>query len=367
MEFEPGPIMHTDDLDYALPEDRIAAVPADRREQAKLMVASCADNAVEHRRVADLPTLLRAGDLLVLNRTRVLPARFPGVRSGTGGKVEGLYLGSEAEGDWRVLLESRGKLQPGERIDLAEGEALELIERSADAVWRARRIGTTDAPVLLERIGAMPLPPYIRRRRADRIAGDWEALDRQRYQTVFADRPGAVAAPTAALHLTETLLGELADAKIETAMLTLHVGLGTFAPVRSEMLDAHPMHSEWFEVPADTLDALRRARAEGRRIIPVGTTCVRALESLPDPLPRDDYATETDLMIQPGFAFRYTDALMTNFHLPRSTLLALVAALTGLDRLKALYQRAIDHDYRFYSYGDAMLIFPESNGEILTG
>lgn len=349
--------MRTDELNYHLPEDRIAAVPADRREQAKLMVVRCAEDTVDHRGAADLPRLLRAGDLLVLNRTRVLPARFFGRRAATGGKIEGLYLGSDPRGGWQVLLESRGKLQPGERIDLAENESLELIQRGPDNAWQTRRHGATETLALLDRIGAMPLPPYIRRRRAGEDSEELRAMDRQRYQTVFADHPGAVAAPTASLHLTEALLGELAEKGIETAMLTLHVGLGTFAPVRSETLDDHPMHAEWFSVPAATLEALRRARAEGRRIIPVGTTCVRALESLPDPLPRDDYAAETDLMIQPGFAFRYTDALMTNFHLPRSTLLALVAALTGLDRLKALYRLAVENDYRFYSYGDAMLIF----------
>ena len=271
-----------------------------------------------------------------------------------------------------MLLECRGRLKPGERITLTEIDhvelddthELELIEATSGGAWIVARHSVLDTETLLDAIGAMPLPPYIAhaRKRDGGDAADLNNLDRRRYQTVYAAKSGAVAAPTAGLHFTQGLLEGLTARGITIARLTLHVGLGTFAPVRSATLDDHPMHAERFTVPAATLAELAAARREGRRIIPVGTTCVRALESLPDPLPQPprgaEYQASTTLMIQPGYGFRFTDGLMTNFHLPRSTLLALVSALTGLDRLKALYQIAVDEGYRFYSYGDAMLILP---------
>jgi S-adenosylmethionine:tRNA ribosyltransferase-isomerase len=348
--------MRTDDLDYHLPAELIATTPAARRDEARLLVAQRAGDAVEHRHVRDLPALLQPGDVLVINDTKVLPARFEAVRLGTGGCVEGLFLETRDNQRWHVLLESRGRLQPGERIGIGLPELgqLELLERQPDGSWFAALDSELDTEPLLDQVGAMPLPPYIRKQRGAETPE--QAADRHRYQTVYASATGAVAAPTAGLHFTDALLGALRDAGIEIARLTLHVGMGTFQPVRADTLDDHDMHSERFAVPGETLDALRRARAEGRRIVPVGTTCVRALESLPDPLPEGDYAAVTRLLIQPGFTFRWTDALMTNFHLPRSTLLALVAALTGLDRLKQLYAIAIAERYRFYSYGDAMLV-----------
>ena len=229
-----------------------------------------------------------------------------------------------------------------------------LIEKDAEGVWSVRQLGE-NLPALLDRIGTMPLPPYIRSRRSENL----ESLDRRRYQTVFARQAGAVAAPTAGLHFDEPLIEALHDAGVQTAHLTLHVGVGTFAPIRVERLEEHRMHAEAFEVPAQTVRMLRAARAENRRIIPVGTTCVRALESLPDPLEEKDIRSASELMIRPPFDFRFTDGLMTNFHLPRSTLLALVAAKVGLERLMEIYAEAVCHAYRFYSYGDAMLILDE--------
>jgi len=349
--------MRTEDLDYHLPEHLIAAHPADQRDAARLLVVRGAAARLEDRYVHELAALLRSGDLLVLNDTRVLPARFFAQRAATGGKLEGLFIETDPRGRWVVMLESRGRLQPGERIKLDDEHCLELVERRHDAAWVADKAGPLDAGDLLERIGLTPLPPYIRRARGE-SGGQFDQTDRQRYQTVYASQPGAVAAPTAGLHFTPELLAELQAAGVELAYVTLHVGAGTFAPVRTKRLEDHEMHAERFRVPASTMAALQAARNEGRRIIPVGTTCVRALESLPDEMPRQGYSAQTSLMIQPGFEFRFTDGLMTNFHLPRSTLLALVAAKVGLNPLRQVYAHAIEHAYRFYSYGDAMLVLP---------
>lgn len=354
--------MRMDELDYDLPPERIAQRPAERRDDARLMVVRfdrCADGeTIEHARVSELPRLLQEGDVMVLNDTKVLAARFEAVRESTGGAVEGLFVESRGEEEWQVMLKAGGRLRSGERLRLDAEHHLELVGKLDDGTWAAIRRGPLPTQLLLERVGHMPLPPYIRRPRNE--IDQTDHLDRARYQTVYASHLGAVAAPTAGLHFTEGLLQQLRERGIETARLTLHVGPGTFAPVRTERLEAHAMHAERFTVPAATLATLIAAQAEGRRIIPVGTTSVRALESLPDPLPTParDYTGETRLLIAPGFAFRFTDALMTNFHLPRSTLLALVAALMGLERLMRCYRVAIDEGYRFYSYGDAMLILP---------
>ena len=385
--------MQTSDLDYHLPNDRIATHPADPRDSARLMVINRDAGTVEDHQVRDLPGLiaasssstrtdgagagLSAGDVLVLNDSRVLPAWFGGTRASTGGKVTGLYLSSSQDAGqtcWTVMLESGGRLVPGDRVDLGQQAQLELIDRVDGGGWSARLISSLDSLSLLSLIGKPPLPPYIRRQRR---ASDEPAIcpqDVQRYNTVYAAADGSVAAPTAGLHFTQAILDDLVRRGVVLARVTLHVGMGTFAPVRTQRLEEHPMHSESVHVPAATIEALRRARATGHKIIPVGTTTVRALESLPDPLPQTGgYAAETDLFISPGEedggqrqgirgrgfrGFRFTDALMTNFHLPRSTLLAMVAALpgVGVDRLLGWYRLAIERGYRFYSYGDAMLI-----------
>ncbi|MEX0655660.1 MAG: tRNA preQ1(34) S-adenosylmethionine ribosyltransferase-isomerase QueA [Phycisphaeraceae bacterium] len=362
--------MRAADLDYHLPDHLIATRPAEPRDAARLMVCRRDTGNVSHHHVRDLPSLdlLHRGDLLVANRTRVLPAAFHATRDATAGKVHGLYLRTLPTTDdprphWQVMFETRGKLQPGERITFTDAPAtLELLEPLAPGQWRTRYLGDEPTESLLARVGETPLPPYIQKARKARHEPPLSPDDPARYNTVFADVPGSVAAPTAGLHFTDNLLRQLTVQGVHRTTLTLHVGLGTFLPIRTETLADHQIHEEWLHIPADTLDALRRTRAAGRKILVVGTTSVRALESLPDPLAplTTDYTTHTRLFIRPdaGFQFRFTDMLLTNFHLPRSTLLALVAALpgVGLDRLKQWYDQAIAHDYRFYSYGDAMLI-----------
>lgn len=392
--------MRVEDLQYDLPSELIAERPAARRADARLLVVRVpgsepgpgeaggdplAGVALEHRVVRELPDLLAGGDLLVMNDTRVLPARFDAVRSGTEGRIEGLFLETRDDEHWLVMLKSGGRLRGGDEVVLidrggrraadSEGEplALKLLEPAGDGAWWARRHGggEMDTQAVLDRIGAMPLPPYIRRQREQQGIDPeaLEALDRDRYQTVYARQPGAVAAPTAGLHLTPELLQQLRERGVGEAFLTLHVGLGTFQPVRTGTLEEHPMHVERYAVPSETLGQLRAARRRDGRIIPVGTTSVRALESLPDPLPSAEAGLrgETDLKILPGFRFRFCDGLLTNFHLPGSTLMALVGARLaapddpslGVARLKAVYREAIAARYRFYSYGDAMLILPQ--------
>jgi S-adenosylmethionine:tRNA ribosyltransferase-isomerase len=354
--------MRVDDLDYHLPEALIAQRPTDRRDAARLLLARPPFTTPSHHTVSDLPDLLAPGDLLIFNDTRVLPARFHAIRDKTGGRLEGLFIEARSDDTWHVLLRSGGRLQTGEHLTLQGSDRLHLLDHLPDGSWIVRKISDTDTITLLQRIGSMPLPPYIRRQRHEPADQAFDTIDRERYQTVYARQFGAVAAPTAGLHFTPDLLDRLRQRGIDTAFVTLHVGLGTFQPVRVEDLDDHPMHSEHFTIPAATLAALIAARNTGRRIIAVGTTSVRAIESLPQNLDQldlsRDFEADTALLIQPGFNFRFTRGLMTNFHLPRSTLLALVAAITGLDPLKRLYTIAIENRYRFYSYGDAMLLLP---------
>jgi S-adenosylmethionine:tRNA ribosyltransferase-isomerase len=353
--------MLTHELDYVLPPGRIATEPAEPRDAARLMVIRRAEDRVEHRRVRDLPLidgLLRPGDLLVFNQTKVLPALLAATRRATGGKVQGLYVGLTGS-RWRVMLESRGTLRAGEFIDLSDDSHLELAERLGGGEWLAELHSPLATLPLLERIGATPLPPYIRHERKANHEPEVRPGDAERYNTVFAREPGSVAAPTAGLHFTPALLDALSQRGIQRASVTLHVGLGTFAPVRSERVEDHPIHHEFVAITRATLQALKETRARGGRIIPVGTTTVRALESLPALWQDlDGFTAETNLFITPGFQFRFADGLMTNFHLPRSTLLAMVASLpdVGIGRLKGWYQVAIAEGYRFYSYGDAMLI-----------
>ncbi|MCX5659001.1 MAG: tRNA preQ1(34) S-adenosylmethionine ribosyltransferase-isomerase QueA [Planctomycetota bacterium] len=366
-------------LDYDLPADRIATEPAEPRDAARLMVVHRATGRIEHRRVRDLPELvgpsgpLRPGDLMVFNQTRVLPARIAGLRRGTGGRVGGLFLRAVDPQTWEVMLEARGSLGPGEAIDLEPGSHLELLAAQGRGNWLARLHSPHATLALLDRIGSTPLPPYIVQARKTRAqagtAGDSVNTpatdDPRRYNTVYARDPGSVAAPTAGLHFTDDLLARLDARGLARAAVTLHVGLGTFAPVRSDTLEGHVIHAESLVAPAAAIAALRAARARGGRILAVGTTTVRALESLPasepagpDVPPSHDFAGDTGLFITPGFSFRFADLLMTNFHLPRSTLLALVAAMPGVgfDNLKRWYAVAVAEGYRFYSYGDAMLL-----------
>ena len=357
----------TAQLDYELPEALIATTPAEPRDSARLMVFRRATASVEHAHVRDLPELgvVGKGDLMLVNQTRVLPAYLRATRAATGGKITGLYLDSPCENVWRLMLESRGKLTPGETIILDDRAKLTLQTREAGGQWLAQLEANTDTLSVLHRLGTTPLPPYIRRARKQQGDPETTDNDRDRYNTVYAgaqDHAQSVAAPTAGLHFTPALLDQLAAQGVTRAAVDLHVGAGTFAPVRVDDLNDHAMHAEHLTIDSATIAALRAVRERGGKILAIGTTTVRAVESLPPNLADAEagFAADTQLFIQPdaGFTFRYTDALLTNFHLPRSTLLALVAALpgVGINRLHALYQEAIDHGYQFYSYGDAMLI-----------
>ena len=350
--------LRSDELDYPFDERCVATAPAHPRDAARLMVVDRASGAVEHAFVRDLPRWIGAGDALVVNRTSVLRARL------RTESTEGLLLEPMADGTWRMLLRRAKRFTAGDRLPLvgprgaAAGDAIELVARDAEA-WRVRIVAGPaggDAASVVERSGWTPLPPYILRSREGRDEHGDDDADRAEYETVYADatRRGSVAAPTAGLHFTDALLASLESRGARRAEVVLHVGAGTFRPVDARTLSAHPMHSERFEVPAATASLLgERPRP---RVVAVGTTTVRALESLPDPVPAEGARGDTSILIAPGHRFRHVDAMLTNFHLPRSTLLALVGAFTGLDRLKGLYALAQREGYRFYSFGDAMLV-----------
>ena len=321
------------------------------------MVVDRADGTVRHAFVRDLPDLLDTGDCLVLNDTRVVPARLVGCRANTGGKWEGLFLELTEAGDWRLLSQCRGKLRPGERIAVHPAHdresthrlVLQLVAREDEGVWRARPMVETDHWTALDRFGTVPLPPYMRRDLAN-------AEDFERYQTVYARHRGSVAAPTAGLHFTPELLARCAGRGVEQAFVTLHVGMGTFKPIIADRLDSHRMHSEWCDVSAETVGRMARARARGSRRIAVGTTTARALESAARTGTLTAWRGATDLFIRPPYEFRAIDGLLTNFHLPRSTLLVLVSTLAGRDLIRRAYAEAVRESYRFFSYGDAMWI-----------
>ena len=388
-----GHMLRTDALEYDLPSQQIARAPAAPRDSARLLVADRAGALIEHAAVRDLPRLLRAGDLLVFNTTRVLPARFEGVREDSGGRVRGLYQSEgERAGEWISIVKAR-RFRPGAAIRLldrageASGVTLSLIERvEEDGAWRVVVDPPAPAPEVLggspgpssgvtSGLGRTPLPPYILSAR--REAGETEDADHddERYQTVYAAAEAAsVAAPTAGLHFTPELLNAIAAIGVERADVTLHVGAGTFKPVESEFVEDHPMHAEWCSMSSEAIRRVRAARADpDRRVIAVGTTTARTLEAYAAEIEatgREPDHLRTRLLITPGHSFRWMEGLMTNFHLPRSTLLAMVSGLldSGLpdaetpiahvDRLLALYAAAIAEGYRFYSFGDAMLIAP---------
>ncbi len=344
--------LRTDDFDYELPKELIAQRPAPRRDGSRLLIVRRGTGAIEHRRFPDVAGELREGDLLVVNDTKVIPARLMGTRRGTGGKVEALLIEALDEGQrrWSALIKTRGKLQEGEAIDLAPGAALCAVRRRSGLEWEVQIEGAEDTPTLLQRIGLPPLPPYIEQDAARR------AEDLARYQTVYADKAGAIAAPTAGLHFTDALLDGVRGRGVQIASVTLHVGLGTFLPVKTDYLDEHPMHAEHFEVSPTTVAAVRSALDERRRIVAVGTTSCRVLESVDWAAGDGLVRGETDLFIYPPYEFKHVAALITNFHLPKSTLLALVCAFAGTELIMQAYAQAVAERYRFYSYGDAMLI-----------
>ncbi|HEV3440266.1 MAG TPA: tRNA preQ1(34) S-adenosylmethionine ribosyltransferase-isomerase QueA [Gemmata sp.] len=336
-------------FDYELPEHLIAQHPTAQRDESRLLIVRCGAAMLKHRTFRDLPDLLTPGDLLVLNDTKVLPARMVGRREATGGKWEGLFLGQTADGLWEMLAQTRGYPEVGTTFIADTGLRLTLRGRTDDRHWLMQPEAVGTPLELLSRYGHIPLPPYIRKGRA---ADD----DEERYQTVYAARAGSVAAPTAGLHFTPELFDRLGAKGIETAKVTLHVGLGTFAPVKVDDPAKHLIHREWCEVTQTTVDAICAAKARGNRVVAVGTTTTRTLESAARSDGLKPFSGETGLYIREPFEFQVLDALVTNFHLPRTTLLLLVGAFAGSELLRKAYSEAIASGYRFYSYGDAMLV-----------
>lgn len=340
--------------DYELPRHLIAQSPLPCRADARLLLVDRTAQALTHQHVRDLPELLRPGDCLVLNDTQVVPARLVGFRTATGGRWEGLFLDSTKEGLWRILGKTRGRLSPGETLTLvnADGQEdvrLQLGAKEPGGVWVVRPESEEETFALLRRVGRVPLPPYIRK-------GEMVASDRQQYQTVYARTPGAVAAPTAGLHFTEMLLEQLQQRGVQLAWVTLHVGLGTFRPIETEQVAAHQMHAEWAHLNQETVETILQCRSRGGRVVAVGTTSVRVLESAAADGSLRPFSGLTELFIHPPYQFRVVDALLTNFHLPRTTLLVLVRTFGGDELVMRAYAEAVREEYRFYSYGDAMLI-----------
>jgi len=340
------------DYDYALPADRIARYPARRRDESRLLVVPPGEGPFLHRRFQDVVGLVDVGDVLVVNETKVLPARLLG-RKPTGAPSEVLLIRPAPGGKdpylWEALVRPGGKLKPGRMVVVSEELRVEILDSAPGGGRLVRLVTDLDVNEALRRHGRMPLPPYLDR--------EEEPSDRERYQTVYARTPGSVAAPTAGLHFTHEILRELQARGVQRAEITLHVGIGTFRPVDVEDPNHHELHAEAYEVPTETAEAVNGARDAGRRIWAVGTTAVRALESAVDTNGRlVAGAGETSLFIRPPYRFTIVDRLLTNFHLPRSTLLMLVAAFGGYERVMAAYREAMSGDYRFYSYGDAMAL-----------
>lgn len=349
--------MKLDDFDFELPEGLIATRPAQPRSSARLLVAEGAQQ--RDLQVHDLPSVLRPGDLLVLNDTKVIPARLNGMRrrmtpqGEVTAKVEVTLLEPEADGSWRALAKPLRKLKEGERILFSEHLSAEVAAISATGLSLRFNAEGAAFEEALARVGAMPLPPYIAALRAP------DERDNTDYQTVWARNSGAVAAPTASLHFDEPLLAQLRDMGVGFVHVTLHVGAGTFLPVKVDDVATHKMHAEWGEVTPEAAAAINAAKAAGARIIPVGTTALRLIESAASEDGRvHPFRDTTEIFIYPGYHFRVTDALMTNFHLPKSTLLMLVSALMGQDRIRDIYGHAVNSGYRFFSYGDASLLIP---------
>jgi S-adenosylmethionine:tRNA ribosyltransferase-isomerase len=346
---EPCPVLRTSDFDYELPPELIAQRPADRRDASRLLVVRRSDGSVEDRTFPELIQLIPPGDALVLNDTRVFPARLVGLKP-TGARAEILLLRPrEDERQWEAIVRPGGKLKPGRRVIVGDG--LEIaIEDSLPGGGRLVRLECEGDPwASIERHGRVPLPPYIRR--------EDDAEDRLRYQTVYAERPGSIAAPTAGMHFTGTLLNDMQERGVKLVRITLHVGIGTFRPVDAEQLEEHELPAERYLVEPKAASLLNRARSTGGRVWAVGTTVCRTLEAVVTPDGRiHEGGGWTDLFIHPPYRFRAVDRLLTNFHLPRSSLLMLVSAFAGHGLTMQAYRHAIEERYRFYSYGDAMLV-----------
>ncbi|WP_417746035.1 tRNA preQ1(34) S-adenosylmethionine ribosyltransferase-isomerase QueA [Rosistilla oblonga] len=342
--------------DYQLPRELIAQHPLSQRADARLMVVDRRSGSIEHHYVRDLPSLIDANDMMVFNDSRVIPARLVGLRSQTGGRWQGLFVRKDNEtGLWEILSRTRGKLRVGEQITLEDRDArpvetLEVVARLPGGHLAVRPGSDGEPAELLERFGRVPLPPYIRE-------GQMVDDDVKTYQTVFARDPGSIAAPTAGLHFTPELLKQLQAKGVQSHAVTLHVGIGTFRPVQTETLDEHEMHYEWASISAETAEKLNAARAAGGRVLAVGTTSVRTLETV---AAENDqlvgWTGMTNLFVRPPYKFGAVDRMLTNFHLPKSTLLMLVSAFAGRELIMEAYAAAIAEEYRFFSYGDAMLI-----------
>lgn len=345
--------MRVDDFDYHLPVSLIAQRPCDKRDESRLLVVHRADNTVEHKHFYDIIAYLEPGDCLVLNNSKVLPARLFGIKEETGAKVEFLLI-KRIEGDvWQTMVRPGRRVKPGDVIQFGPGfsaivkdfgdQGTRLVEFRYEGIFMER----------LEEFGTMPLPPYIERPTTE--------ADNDRYQTVYCETEGSVAAPTAGLHFTQELLQKIQQKGIRVAYVTLHVGIGTFRPVKAAEVEDHEMHFEEYEIPEDTAKIINHTRATGGRIISVGTTSSRTLESAAIQCDDGEWIVDagrgsTGIFIYPGYNFKIVDALITNFHLPKSTLLMLVSALYDRQKMLEIYQEAIDREYRFFSYGDAMLI-----------
>lgn len=342
--------MKTSELDYYLPEELIAQDPIEKRDQSRLMVVDRRTEKIEHKSFRDLLSYLKPDDLIVRNDTRVIPARLFGKKYRTGGKVEALLLKKHSTDIWECLLKTSGHIQSGTQIlfdDNLEGTVVELLEDGRKII---KFSSSEQIENQIEKIGVIPLPPYIHH----------PLKDPERYQTIYANYKGAVASPTAGLHFTNDLFSEITSLGIQIENVTLHISLDTFKPIKAELVEDHKLYSEYCTITPETAASITKAKREGRRIISIGTTTTRVLESVsevtPDGIVIHPFNGWADIFITPGYKFKTVDALITNFHLPRSSLILLVGAFTGLDFIKKSYQAAIQEKYRFYSFGDAMLI-----------
>lgn len=339
--------MNTSDFYYDLPEELIAQTPAEPRDSSRLLVYHRQNGAIEHKIFRDIIDFLNPGDALVVNDTRVIPARLYGKKQDTGREVEFLLLNQLSKDTWEIIMRPGKKLRIGDRVEFAADLQAEILEKKEDGVTRVKFYFEGLFEPLLERYGNMPLPPYITQR----------LEDRQRYQTVYAKENGSAAAPTAGLHFTPELMEKIRQKGIDIIPVLLHVGLGTFRPVKVENVENHKMHSEYYSISADSARRINETRKKGGRVIAVGTTSVRTLESVADEEGNiREQSGDTEIFIYPGYRFKCVDALITNFHLPESTLLMLISAFMGKEQALDLYRLAVQEKYRFFSFGDAMLI-----------
>lgn len=339
--------MNTSEFYYDLPQELIAQTPADPRDSSRLLVYNRAEGSVQHKIFRDIIDFLNPGDALVINDTRVIPARLYGKKQGTGRQVEFLLLNQLSGDTWEVILRPGRKLRPGDRVSFAEELEAEILEKQEDGVTKVKFCFQGSFEALLDEYGNMPLPPYITKR----------LEDRERYQTVYAKERGSAAAPTAGLHFTPELMENIKKKGVDIIPVLLHVGLGTFRPVKAERLEDHKMHSEYYSISEESAHRINAVKERGGRVIAVGTTSVRTLESAADQEGRvKEQSGNTDIFIYPGYRFRCVDALITNFHLPESTLLMLICAFMGKEQALEVYQLAVQEKYRFFSFGDAMFI-----------